>query len=75
MEIGTDGNKPQATGKTQVGAVAKGERMRIFIMILLAVIIVLMIFGYALLVVAHEADERADRMYRKWKEERDERSR
>lgn len=41
--------------------------MRIFIMILLAVILVLMILGYALLVVAHEADERADRMYRKWK--------
>lgn len=42
--------------------------MRIFIMILLAVILVLMILGYALLVVAHEADERAERMYRKWKE-------
>lgn len=41
--------------------------MRIFIMILLAVILVLMILGYALLVVAHDADERADRMYRKWK--------
>ena len=49
--------------------------MRIFIMILLAVILVLMILGYALLVVAHEADERADRMYKKWKEEHDERSR
>lgn len=41
--------------------------MRIFTMILLAVILVLMILGYALLVVAHDADERADRMYRKWK--------
>ena len=30
---------------------------------------ILLVIGYALLVMAHEADERAERMYRKWKEE------
>ena len=42
-------------------------------MVLLMVICILLVIGYALLVMAHDADERAERMYRKWKEERDER--
>lgn len=37
-------------------------------MVLLMVICILLVVGYALLVMAHEADERAERMYRKWKE-------
>ena len=49
--------------------------MRIFVMILLAVIVVLLIADYAMLVIASRAEERAERMYRKWKESRDERSR
>ena len=36
---------------------------------MLVVICLLMLIGYALLVMAHEADERAERMYRKWKEQ------
>ncbi len=47
--------------------------MRIVIYVLMALCLVLLLVGYAVLVMAHEADERADRMYRKWKEERDER--
>lgn len=31
----------------------------------------LLVMDYALLVVAHRADERAERMYRRWKDERD----
>ena len=42
--------------------------MRIFIMILLAAIAVLVILCYAMLVVASDADEKAERMYREWKE-------
>ena len=49
--------------------------MRMTIYVLLILCAVLMVIGYALLVMAHEADERAESMYRKWKEERDERSR
>lgn len=37
-------------------------------MVLLMVICILLVVGYALLVMAHEADERAERMYRMWKE-------
>lgn len=39
-----------------------------FKIILLVIIVLLLIMDYALMVMAHEADERADRMYRKWKE-------
>ena len=39
------------------------------IFVLLAIICVLLILAYSLLVMAHDADERAERMYRKWKEE------
>ena len=40
--------------------------MNIAIWILLALVTLLMIVAYSLLVVAHEADEKAERMYRKW---------
>ena len=46
--------------------------MRWVVMVLLMVICVLLVVGYALLVMAHEADERAERMYEEWKEEHDE---
>ena len=39
-----------------------------FKIILLVIILLLLIIDYALMVMAHDADERADRMYRKWKE-------
>lgn len=42
--------------------------MRWLVMVLLMVICILLVIGYALLVMAYEADERAERMYRKWKE-------
>ena len=45
--------------------------MRWIVMVLLMALCILMVMCYALMVMAHEADERADRMYRKWKEERD----
>lgn len=41
-------------------------------MILLIIIVLLLVLDYALMVIAHEADERAERMYRKWKERKDE---
>lgn len=36
---------------------------------MLVVICLLMLMCYALMVMAHDADERAERMYRKWKEQ------
>lgn len=42
--------------------------MRWIILILVMAICVLLVVGYALLVMAHEADERAERMYIEWKE-------
>ena len=42
--------------------------MKWIILILLMAICVLLVIGYALLVMAHEADERAERMYIEWKE-------
>lgn len=44
----------------------------IFKMIALAIIIILLVMDYALLVIAHDADEKAERMYRAWKEGNDE---
>lgn len=38
--------------------------------IALVVIVLLLIADYAMLVIAHEADERAEEMYRLWKEQR-----
>ena len=39
-----------------------------FIFALLVLICILTVISYALCVIAHEADERAERMYRAWKE-------
>jgi len=46
--------------------------MRWIIMVLLMVLAIMMVICYALMVMAHDADERAERMYRKWKESKDE---
>ena len=48
--------------------------MRWIVFVMLMVICLLMVMCYALMVMAHEADERAERMYRKWKEEHDDRT-
>ena len=45
-----------------------------FKIIALIVIAALLITDYALVVMAHRADERAERMYEEWKEEHGERS-
>ena len=45
--------------------------MRWIVMVLLMVLCIMTVICYALCVMAHEADERAERMYRKWKEEHD----
>ena len=45
--------------------------MRTAIYILLVLIAVLLLIAYSLLVMAHDADERAERMYRKWRSEKD----
>ena len=50
----------------------KGEKPMIFKIIALAIIIILLVMDYALLVIAHDADEKAERMYRAWKEGKDE---
>ncbi len=47
--------------------------MRVAIIVLIMMVTVLMVLCYALMVMAYEADERAERMYRKWKEKCDER--
>jgi len=46
--------------------------MRFIIWVLLAVIAILVVMCYALLVAASEADLRAEEMYRRWKESKDE---
>lgn len=43
--------------------------MMYFIFALLVLICILTVVCYALCVIAHDADERANRMYRKWKEQ------
>ena len=43
--------------------------MRWIVFGMLVVICLLLLICYALMVMAHEADERAERMYRKWKEQ------
>lgn len=45
--------------------------MMYFIFALLVLICILTVVCYALLVIASRADERAERMYRKWKEQLD----
>lgn len=42
--------------------------MMYFIFALLVLICILTVVCYALVVIAHDADERAERMYRAWKE-------
>ena len=42
----------------------------IFKIIVLAIILLLLVMDYALMVMAHDADERAEKMYRRWKDER-----
>ena len=42
-----------------------------FKIIALIVITILLVLDYAMLVVAGRADERAERMYKEWKDERD----
>jgi len=46
--------------------------MKWIIMVLIMVMCILLVICYALMVMAHDADERAERMYRKWKEKDDE---
>ena len=38
--------------------------------IALIVITILLVLDYALLVIAHDADERAEKMYERWQDER-----
>jgi hypothetical protein len=45
--------------------------MKWIIFVQICIIGILLVTCYALLVTAHEADERAERMYRKWKESKD----
>ena len=40
-------------------------------MVLMMVICILLVVCYALMVMAHEADERAEQMYKEWKEKDD----
>ena len=47
--------------------------MRWIIMVLLMVLAIMMVICYALMVMAHDADERAEKMYREWKESKNER--
>ena len=47
--------------------------MRWIIMVLLMVACILLVICYALMVMAHDADERAEEMARKWAEEHKER--
>ena len=46
--------------------------MKWIIFVMVTIIAFLMVICYALMVIAHEADERADEMYRAWKESKDE---
>ena len=41
-----------------------------FKIVALVIIALLLIMDYALMVTAHRADERAEEMYRRWKDER-----
>ena len=63
---GFQNREPKTTQKENV--------MRVFVIILLGIIALMMLLCYSMLVIASEADERADRMYRKWKEEHNDRT-
>ena len=41
-----------------------------FKIVALVIIALLLVMDYALMVTAHRADERAEEMYRRWKDER-----
>ena len=45
--------------------------MNWLIMVLIMALCVMLVICYALMVTAHNADERAERMYRAWKEKAD----
>ena len=45
--------------------------MRWIIMVLLMIICILLVVCYALMVMAHDADERAEKFYKEWKEKDD----
>ena len=45
--------------------------MRWVVMVLLMALCILTLICHALCVMAHDADERAERMYRMWKESKD----
>lgn len=45
--------------------------MKWLIFVLLMALCILLVICYSLMVMAHDADERAERMYRAWKESRD----
>lgn len=47
--------------------------MNWLIMVLIMALCVMLVICYALMVTAHNADERAERMYRAWKEKDDRR--
>ena len=61
-------------GGKPFGAIPIERSKMIAIWILLALVTLLMIVAYSLLVMAHEADEKAKRMYRAWKESKDDNS-
>ena len=44
--------------------------MKFVIFVLSMLLCIFLLIAYSLCVAAHEADERAERMYRKWKEEK-----
>lgn len=46
------------------------ESMKVFIYISLVLLFLVLIIDYSLLVIAHDADEKAEEMYKKWQEER-----
>ena len=46
--------------------------MKWIIMVLLMIVCILLVTCYALMDMAHEADERAEEIHRKWKEKEDE---
>lgn len=43
----------------------------IFVLLMVACMLLVMLMCYALMVMAHEADERSEEMYKEWKEKDD----
>lgn len=46
------------------------EEIMIFKIIALGLVVMLIVANYAMLIVAHKADEQAERMYKLWEEQR-----